>query len=73
MAPDGEQTVWYWKGFDMPLVEILLIEVGPAIAKSILKLWLKDSTIGQDVSSTLIDLLKSWTSDASAQRKGKKI
>lgn len=56
----------------MPLAEILLIEVGPAIAKSILKAWLKDSVIGQDVSFSLIDLLKSWTTDASAQRKGKR-
>ena len=53
----------------MPLAEIMTIEVGSAVAKSILKLWLKDSALGEDISSSLIDLLKSRTSDALAQRR----
>src|SRR5881227_1517354 len=56
----------------MPLLEAVTIEVGAAIAKSILKLWLKDSTLGEDVSSSLIDLLKTKTSDLFAQRKGER-
>jgi len=54
----------------MPLVEAVTIELGSAIAKSILKTWLKDSSIGQDISSSLIDLLKIRTSDVLAQRRG---
>ena len=54
----------------MPLAEIITIEVGSAIAKSILKLWLKDSALGEDISSSLIDLLKSRTSDALAPKTG---
>src|SRR5712692_7143337 len=60
------------KGSDMPLVEAVTIEVGAAIAKSILKLWVKDSTLGDDISSSLIDLFKSRTSDALAQRRGQR-
>src|SRR5437879_3646243 len=56
----------------MPLAEIITIEIGSSIAKSILKLWLKDSTLGEDISSSLIDLLKSRTSDALAQRRGQR-
>src|SRR5713226_3170085 len=60
------------KGSDMPLVEAVTIEVGAAIAKSILKLWVKDSSLGDDISSSLIDLFKSKTSDALAQRRGQR-
>ncbi|MFL5698561.1 MAG: NACHT domain-containing protein, partial [Ktedonobacteraceae bacterium] len=56
----------------MPLIEAVTIEVGAAIAKSILKLWMKDSKLGDDISSSLIDLLKSRTSDALAQRRGQR-
>jgi hypothetical protein len=53
-----------------PLETAVTIELGAAIAKSILKLWLKDSALGQDIASSLIDLLKSRTSDVRAQRRG---
>src|SRR6266849_9991341 len=56
----------------MPLVEALTIEVGAAIAKSILKLWVKDSAFGNDISSGIIDVLKSRTSDMLAQRRGQR-
>src|SRR5260370_10073558 len=56
----------------MPLVEAVTIELGSAIAKSILKVWLKDSSLGDDVSSSLIDLLKARYSDALAQRSGRR-
>src|SRR5712692_5646123 len=60
------------KGCPMPLVETAAIEIGAAIAKSILKLWVKDSSLGEDIASSLIDLFKSRTSDALAQRSGKR-
>ncbi len=60
------------KGFPMPLVEAVTIEVGAAIAKSILKLWVKDSSLGEDIASGLIDLFKARTSDALAQRRGQR-
>src|SRR5712691_7186394 len=56
----------------MPLLEAVTVEVGTAIAKSILKLWLKDSALGVDISLSLIDLFKSRTSDTLAQRRGQR-
>jgi len=56
----------------MPLVEAVTIEVGAAIAKSILKLWVKDSSLGEDIASSLIDLFKARTSDALAQQRGRR-
>jgi len=56
----------------MPLLETAALEVGAAIAKSILKFWLKDSTLGQNISSSLLDLLKAKTSDIFAQRNGER-
>ena len=56
----------------MALIETLTIELGSSIAKSILKLWLKDSDIASDASSSLIDVLKSWTTDRTAQRRGQR-
>jgi hypothetical protein len=54
----------------MALVELVAIELGSAIAKSILKLWLKDTAFGDELSSSFVDLLKSKTSDLLAQRRG---
>jgi RecG-like helicase len=56
----------------MPLLETVTLEVGAAIAKSILKLWLKDSNLGQDITSSLIDLFKAKTSDKLAQKRGER-
>ena len=56
----------------MPLVEVVTIELGAAIAKSIFKFWLKDSALGENISSNLIDLLKEKTSDIFAQREGER-
>ena len=50
----------------MALIETVTIEVGAAIAKSILSLWLKDSTLGENISLSIVDLLKSRTSDVLA-------
>jgi len=54
----------------MSLLTAAAIEVGKAVAKSIFKFWMKDSELGQDISSSLIDLVGSKTSDTLAQRKG---
>ncbi len=54
----------------MSLFAAAAIEIGKAIAKSIFKLWVKDSELGNDIASNLIDLLGSKTSDILAQRKG---
>jgi hypothetical protein len=56
----------------MPFADVLIIRVGSAIAKSILKLWLNGSTLAEDASSSLIDVLASQTSDALAQRRGQR-
>ena len=56
----------------MPLLETLALQVGPTIAKSILKLWLKDSGVASDVTSSLVDILKLKTTDAIAQRRAQR-
>ncbi len=53
----------------MALLETLMIEVGTSIAKSILKVWLKDSDMALDASASIMDALKSWTTDRIAQRR----
>lgn len=47
----------------MTLLEAVAMVLGPSIAKAILKKWLNDSSIASDVTSSLIDLIKSRTSD----------
>src|SRR5258707_5746767 len=48
----------------------VVIEIGSVAVKHILKLWFKDSSLERDVSSSLVDMLKTKTSDVFAQRKG---
>ena len=62
-----------WKGkVDMPLIETLAIGVGSSIAKAILKLWLKDNSIAIDAGTTIIDIVKTRTSDKLSQRKAQR-
>jgi hypothetical protein len=56
----------------MALIDFLVVEVGPAVAKVILKFWLKDANLALDISSSLVDLLKKKTSDVLAQRRGQR-
>ena len=56
----------------MSIVETVALYIGPAIAKSILKQWLKDSSVAADSSASIIDLLKTKTSDILAQRKAQR-
>src|SRR5258708_1485268 len=47
----------------MTLIQVVATVLGPAIAKAILKKWMRDSTIASDLTSSLIDLVKEKTSD----------
>lgn len=57
----------------MTILEILIIQLGPAIAKSILAFWLRDSSIApnlnSDAISDIVDVLKTRTNDILAQRR----
>jgi NACHT domain/Leucine Rich repeats (2 copies) len=46
------------------------IEIGKAVAKQIFKFWVRDSSLGEDITSNIIDLVGSKTADALTQRKG---
>src|SRR2546425_5188117 len=56
--------------FPMSFLTVAAIEIGKAVTKSIFKFWLKDSALGENISSSLIDLVGSKTSDELARRKG---
>src|SRR5436305_13912282 len=56
----------------MPLAEFLAIELGQSITKSILKLWLKDSSLAQDISSNLVDVLKTRITSNLDQRRAQR-
>jgi hypothetical protein len=60
------------KDGSMGLLETLALQVGPAVGKALLKCWLKDSKFAAEVSSSLVDLLKSKTTDIIAQQRGKR-
>src|ERR1043165_1331435 len=51
---------------------LLTLTLGPAVAKAILRVWLKDNSVLQDVSSSLVDLLKNKGLDVQAQQRGKR-
>ena len=53
----------------MTLVEVVATVLGPAIAKAILKKWMNDSKIASDLTSSLVDLIKSRTSDYLTQKR----
>ena len=55
------------------LIEILVVTIGHAIAKSLVKIWLKDTLIGETVTESILDLLKGKTSDLIAARKGSRL
>ena len=48
----------------MALLESLILNLSPAIAKVLLKVWLKDHMVELDTSTGIVDALKSITSDA---------
>ena len=56
----------------MALIETLALSVGPAIAKAILKSWLRDSEVARDIASDLVGLFASITKDRVAQQRGKR-
>ena len=56
----------------MTLLIPAVLEVGAAATKHILKLWLGNSSLGDEIGASLVDLLKLKTSDVIAQRKGER-
>ncbi len=54
------------------LLETLTLALAPAIAKAILKFWLRESSIAQDVTSDILDLIRSKTDDVIAQQRAKR-
>ena len=56
----------------MVLLETLTLQVGSAISKAILKSWLKDSEVGQEIGLNVLDILKSKCTDVVAQQRGKR-
>lgn len=52
----------------MPLIETLIIGVGGAIAKGILKLWMKDNPFIETVGTNIIDMVKSFGLGIRAER-----
>ena len=53
----------------MPALEPITIQLGTAIAKVILKLWLKDSAIAQDTSISILGILSRKIPDLYKQRR----
>jgi len=54
------------------LDEVLILTLGPALAKGIAKLWLKDKSFASDVVTGLVDYVKSKTGDLIAQQRAKR-
>ena len=53
-------------------METVVFTIGAAIAKAILKFWLKDAGIAKDVSLSLVDVLDTKVSDIRAKRRAKR-
>lgn len=53
----------------MAIIETLTLGFGAGIAKGVLKIWLQDQAIALNVSSSIVDLIKTKTKDKLAQRK----
>jgi hypothetical protein len=56
----------------MSLFESLTLIVGPALAKAVLRLWLRDHGIVSETGASLIDLLKLKGADAIAHHRGQR-
>lgn len=57
----------------MLLIETLALEVGASIAKSVLRVWLKDADIAVGASESIIDVLKARISDEATQQHAQRI
>ena len=56
----------------MPLIETLTIGLAPAIAKAIVKLWIKDADIAVDLTSSVVELVGKKTGDVIARQRAKR-
>jgi len=54
------------------ILETLVVTVGPAIAKTLVKSWLEDSDLASSVGLSLVDLLSKKTNDRIAQQRGRR-
>ena len=53
-----------------PTIEILITTIGFAVAKSLVKVWMKEFVVVEEIAGSILDLLKGRTSDLIAARKG---
>lgn len=53
----------------MPISDLLILTLGSAIAKSLVKVWLKDPNVASDFTSDLIDLIGAKTNDVLLQKR----
>jgi hypothetical protein len=51
----------------MPLLEVLALDGGASIGKAILKCWLGSGSPVSDAASSIVDVLRTQTSDRIAQ------
>jgi energy-coupling factor transporter ATP-binding protein EcfA2 len=56
----------------MALLEILIAQVAPPIAKSILRFWLQDKEWAEDITSGFVDLINVKTNDVRARQAGRR-
>lgn len=56
----------------MPISELVILTLGSAIAKSLVKVWLKDPNAASDFTSDLMDLLRAKTNDVLLQKRANK-
>lgn len=56
----------------MALVEVLTLQLGAAIAKSIFRLWIQDPAWAESTTSGLIDIINSKTQDITARQRGRR-
>lgn len=56
----------------MGLTDTLLLKLAPALAKSLLGIWLKDYSVTRDMSKALVDILQARTGDLVASQRGKR-
>jgi NACHT domain len=56
----------------MPFLETLTLEVGASIAKALLTRWFNDADIISSTGSTVIDVIKTHTSDRIAQQRAQR-
>lgn len=52
----------------MPLIEALILGIGNGVARGVVKLWLRDAKILEETSLSVLDMIRTKTTDVLAQR-----